>query len=140
MTGSATWRLRLDDDAMMQAEPTIDAHLEQASIDAHAYYVARLVIEEIVRNLIIHTPPYASDEEVEISIDIDADHVVVTITDQRPPFDPFSAPPLDLGAPLKERKPGGMGLHLVRTMTDALRYEARHNGNTLIAVVRRASD
>jgi anti-sigma regulatory factor (Ser/Thr protein kinase) len=99
--------------------------------------VSQLVVEEVVRNLIEHTPRDACVEEVSVAIAIADDHVDVVIDDRRPSFDPGDAPPLDTGAPLDERSAGGMGLHLVREMTDVLDYERTDDGNRLTARIGR---
>ena len=85
----------------------------------------------------MHTPPYAQDETVTVAIAVAARTVTVVIEDQRPPFDPFGAPQLDVDAPLEQRRAGGMGLHLVRNLTDELTYENESDRNRLTAVVSR---
>ena len=129
--------MRLTDDDLAAVEPEIRAFLSVEGVDGRAAYVSHLVIEEVVRNLIVHTPPYASDELVTVVITVAADAVTVVIEDQRPSFDPFDAPALDTSAPLDDRRPGGMGLHLVRNLTDGLSYEGGGDGNRLTAVVSR---
>jgi anti-sigma regulatory factor (Ser/Thr protein kinase) len=37
-------------------------------------------------------------------------------------FDPTHGPEVDTTAPLEARKPGGLGLHLVRKLADAIEY------------------
>ena len=137
MSNSEQWTVALAVDALATIEPGIGRFLAGASVDGHAAYVATLVIEEIMRNLIVHTPPYARDETATVTITVAANNVTVVIEDHRPSFDPFAAPELDVTAPLEQRRAGGMGLHLVRTMTDELTYEAGVDRNRLIAVISR---
>ena len=50
--------------------------------------------------------------------------VEVTLTDYGVDrFDPTLAPEVDISLPLEQRKPGGLGLHLIRRMVDSIRYE-----------------
>jgi serine/threonine-protein kinase RsbW len=60
--------------------------------------------------------------------------VEVTLTDHDvEPFDPTRAPDVDVGAPIEARRPGGLGLHLIRRMVDAIEYrydEAAREGRT----------
>ena len=137
MPTSAQWTVTLAVEAFAAIEPEIGAFLASQAVGGHAAYVSQLVIEEIVRNLIVHTPPYARDETATVTIEVAAHIVTVVIEDQRPSFDPFAAPELDIGAPLEERKAGGMGLHLVRSMTDELTYQAGADRNRLTAVISR---
>lgn len=131
------WSIRLRTDAYASIESEIDAYLADEEVDERATYVSRMVVEEIVRNLIEHTPPVADDETVDVGILVDDATVVVRIEDHRPPFDPLSGPGFDPTGPLESRRPGGMGLHLVRTLTDGLVYERVGDRNRLVATVRR---
>ena len=53
-------------------------------------------------------------------------------------FDPSAAPPPDLAIPLHQRDPGGLGIHLMRQMTDRVEYRRTDGHNRLrIETVRR---
>lgn len=139
MGGTATWTIPLDIAAYAAIESDLHRFLDDHDVTGRAAFTAQLVIEEIVRNLIEHTPPYATDETVTIDLAAGPDRVTVTIEDRRPPFDPSDAPPLDTAAPLAERSTRGMGLHLVRRMTDDLVYERVGDRNRLTASVARVA-
>lgn len=38
-------------------------------------------------------------------------------------FDPTASPDADVNAPLAQRRPGGVGLHLIRRMVDSIEYQ-----------------
>ena len=118
-------------------ERRADLRLLAPGVEGRAAYVSQLVVEEIVRNLIEHTPPYAKDETFTVQLTISPANVTVVIEDSRPRFDPLDAPALDTDAPLDERRRGGMGLHLVRNLTDELTYDSHDDCNRLTAVVSR---
>ena len=48
-----------------------------------------------------------------------------TVTDEAPAFDPTRVPEPDLSIPPEHRRPGGMGIHLIREATDRLEHEPR---------------
>jgi len=85
-------------------------------------------------NLIEHGYAGRAPGPIGLSVDASSERVVVTIEDQAPPFDPVSTTAPDLGAPLDEWRPGGLGLHLVRRLVDDVRYESRPDGNCLTLV------
>jgi len=69
------------------------------------------------------------------SIDVvmrrDDDRVVVEISDSAVAFNPLRAPAPDTTAPLDTRRVGGLGIALVRALTDEVRYERRSGRNHL---------
>ena len=134
---TSSWTVGLDLEGFAAADREIVHFLDSEGVEGRAAYVSNLVVEEVVLNLIEHTPPYAHDETATVTITVAPAQVQVTIEDQRPPFAPGEAPALDVAAPLEERRVGGMGLHLVRSMTDELSYERVGERNRLVAVVSR---
>ena len=91
-----------------------------------------LALEEAVVNVITHAfeglpSPYA----ITVRLDITARSVTAEIIDNGRLFDPTSAPDPDLSLPLEERRPGGLGIHLMRGMMDRLHYR-RSDGNNIL--------
>ena len=46
-------------------------------------------------------------------------------------FDPTAAPPVDTTKPLSERRPGGLGVHLVKQYVDDFKYEYVGNDSVI---------
>jgi serine/threonine-protein kinase RsbW len=73
----------------------------------------------------------------EVEVEYEGDALIVRVRDQAPVFDPSLAPAPDLTLPLEERPPGGMGVHLMRKLTDELSYRSGSDGwNELILLKR----
>jgi anti-sigma regulatory factor (Ser/Thr protein kinase) len=83
--------------------------------------VVDLAVEELFTNMVKYARGSARDVRMDVSA-IDGG-VEVTLTDydvER--FDVTRAPDVDVGAPIDQRRPGGLGLHLIRRMVDAIEY------------------
>ena len=105
-----------------------------AGLDAGRALRLELAVEEWVVNLCTHA--YAArDGELEITVRQRNGQLLIEIIDQGPPFDPTASPEPDAALPLEQRKPGGLGLLLVRRMTDGLRYSRDGERNIVTLVV-----
>jgi len=65
--------------------------------------------------------------------------LILTISDNGPPFDPFARAAPDTTLSIEERQIGGLGIHLVRQMMDEVSYERREGRNVTI-LTKRISD
>ena len=95
-----------------------------------------LVLEELGVNIVNYS---GATGEIEISLVSDDETVTVEIADNGRPFNPLDelATP-DISAPLEERPIGGLGIHLVRSVMDDLRYSRKDGKNRLAMTKRKA--
>ena len=74
--------------------------------------------------------------EIELTAELVGDDIVITLEDRAPEFDPLTVPPPDLSIPPQHRKPGGMGIHLMRLGTDSLEHRSRPGGGNILTLTR----
>ena len=96
-----------------------------------------LAVNEAVTNVLLHG--YNSQPgPVILCVEVANDDLRVILTDSAPPFDPTRVPPPDIFLPLEDRPLGGLGVHMMRQLTDELVYRALADGNELAFVKRGA--
>lgn len=87
-----------------------------------------LVIEELVLNTILYGFPGGGDHDISLDIALRDKILTLEIRDGGIPFDPFrDAPAPDLTSPVRDRRIGGLGVHIVKTTMDDVLY--RRDGN-----------
>lgn len=102
----------------------VEVACRRAGADESTCFDLKLAVDEACSNLVMHG--YAGREPGPISLTFarDGDEIVVTIVDRAPSFDPTEAPAPNLDAPSGERRPGGLGWHIIRQVVDRISYEA----------------
>ena len=101
-------------------------------------FQVNLVIEEVAINVI----NYGHDgglHEIEIALTSELDALTIEVIDDGRAFDPTEdAKVPDVTLPMEERPVGGLGVYLVRTMMDEMRYRREEGRNHLTLVKYRA--
>ncbi len=104
--------------------------IKNALPDALRYRIG-LIVDELVTNCIAHGACIGENQTVQVCILNKEDELVIEITDSGLPFDPTSHPlPQDPeNGPMRV---GGVGLHLVRRLTDQMQYTRNDNRNHVV--------
>lgn len=94
-----------------------------------------LAVNEAVTNVLLHG--YNSQPgPVILCVEVANDDLRVILTDSAPPFDPTRVPPPDIFLPLEDRPLGGLGVHMMRQLTDELVYTVTENGKNELVFVK----
>jgi serine/threonine-protein kinase RsbW len=88
-------------------------------------------LDEVVTNIVRHAFTTEGGHHILLRLEVADGTVTAVVEDDGPPFDPRTRPPVNVHAPIAERRPGGMGVHLVKTMTQRLEYERSNDRNVL---------
>ncbi|MBP8949719.1 MAG: ATP-binding protein [Candidatus Promineofilum sp.] len=96
-----------------------------------------LAVNEAVTNVLLHGYD-GQPGPVTICVEVVDNDLRVILSDNAPPFDPTRVPPPDIFLPLEDRPLGGLGVHMMRQLTDELLYRPLADGNELVFVKRGA--
>jgi anti-sigma regulatory factor (Ser/Thr protein kinase) len=106
----------------------------EAEIDAGILEEMQLVAEEVVTNVFKYGQLPAG-EGVTLTMDLADDHVALEFCDAGIPFDPLEeAKRARLGEDIESAAIGGLGVHLLESLTDEQRYQRVDGENRLTLV------
>lgn len=113
----------------------VDEFLAAEGLDAGDPHDLALILEELFTNSVRHGR--GSDAPIEISLSRDGSTVTAMLREfdvER--FDVTQAGDFDPDVPIARRRPGGMGLHLVRQLSDSIAYDYRARTGTITITKR----
>ena len=87
-------------------------------------------LDEVLANIVHHGLRDVAGT-IELTIGREDGQVVAHVADTAAPFDPLLVPAPDTTLPMEKRKIGGLGIALVRALTDEVSYDRRDGRNHL---------
>ena len=104
----------------------LSENLAQLPVTKEFRHDLKLVSEELLANIIRHGYDNGTDGAIDIDLAVDGRSVRITFTDSARPFNPLERPSPDV---LNDLSEGGMGILLVKSLTDEQHYrrESSHN-------------
>ena len=109
----------------------VDEVCEAVHFDMGTTMKVTLAIEEAVVNVMDYAYPPGTAGSVSIDAKADDEWLTFVISDKGKPFDPTLSKEVDTTLPAEERRIGGLGIHLVRQIMDAISYEWTDGTNVL---------
>jgi serine/threonine-protein kinase RsbW len=120
-------------DLLALAERACDA----AGVDDETRYRVRLLVEEVCVNVVSHGYPAGQPGPIELDIESTAEWMTIRISDKAETFRPEDAPAPDLESDWQERSAGGLGWHLVRSLSDELHHASVPGGGNRYTMTTR---
>lgn len=102
-----------------------------AHLSEEVGYDLCLAADEALANVILHG--YREDRAslIRLHARAEGDLLTLEVVDSGPPFNPLEAPPPRLLVAPAERKPGGLGIFLIRAVTHEVTYAREGDRNRL---------
>ena len=106
----------------------------QWGLKGEGLFAVELATEEAVVNVFKYAYPHG-EGKIRLRCMEDGDRFVIEVTDWGVPFDATVLPDPDLT--LEERPVGGLGIYLIKKMTDEMRYTREDGRNILRLFIRK---
>lgn len=122
--------------SLPQLMAMLDDYCEQHQVDPQCRHDLHLIAEEACVNVMTHAYPAQAPGPVTLQVQAAScggrPAMKITIEDLGVPFDPLALRRPAQTGPLDELPIGGLGVHLIRQLSDLQHYEHdRHRGNVL---------
>ena len=85
-------------------------------------------------------PEGTKPEGVELTADVNDGVLTLVIRDHGTAFDPTQQDEINIDAKLEERRIGGLGIHLVRTIMDTMAYERTADGYNVLTLTKKIAN
>jgi anti-sigma regulatory factor (Ser/Thr protein kinase) len=112
---------------------------ETAGFDLGTADQVALAVDEAATNVIEHAYRGAPDREVEIRLEDRGPEFKVEVVDSGNTVDPRAVPDVDLRRYAKERRTGGLGMHLMGKIMDSVTFRRSAGRNVCRLVKRKAA-
>jgi len=117
----------------------IDEVCEANGFDKPTTMQLNLAIEEAVVNVMNYAYPEGTKGDITIEASSDGKEMKFSITDTGKTFDPTAKPEVDITLSAEDRAIGGLGIHLIRQITDRINYE-RTSGHNILTLIKKLSN
>jgi anti-sigma regulatory factor (Ser/Thr protein kinase) len=112
----------------------LELFCDQEELPVKTCLELNLVLEELVTNTISYGYSDHLSHLIRVDLQRQDDRVKVTIEDDGAEFNPLEAPPPHMSEDIDDLEPGGLGIHLVRELTDEAEYSREDGYNRLVLI------
>jgi anti-sigma regulatory factor (Ser/Thr protein kinase) len=125
--------------AVPRAAEQVEAFCRDCNIPVPVAHKFNLALDETLTNAISYAFADGRRHQIDVRVESRDGYLTATVSDDGAPFDPLAQPPPDVHAPVGERKIGGLGIHLLRTLMDKVEYRRLEGRNILSFRIRVAA-
>ena len=122
-------------ESMSEVSAFLDNCEEEFSIPLKTGYSLKVVADELFSNIVY----YSGAQTAEILFQNEADRVTLVFEDDGKPYNPMEAEEPDITAGVEDRKIGGLGLFMVKTMAESVGYEYVSGRNRMTVVLSKTA-
>ena len=130
-------RLRNELSVIPRLMEALDPFAKAQGFSDEELFNLNLCLDELLTNTINYGYDDQENHEINVTLDISGELMTLALEDDAAPFNPLEKSTVpDLEVNLEERVIGGLGIYLVRTFMDDIRY-SRIDGHNRIELEKR---
>ncbi len=131
MNGALRLRLPATQAGRTRAAERFEEFARESGISGRVCSDVLVILDEILANIARHAWRSPAGRHVGFSAAVERGFLELRFTDDGRPFDVLARPDPDTSAPLERRPIGGLGILIVKKLTDAQHWERRRGRNRL---------
>ena len=125
-------RLRNKLTELEQLHQVVEDFSRQHGLSARVLSAVSHSLEEILTNIVSYAYEDSRDHQITVSLALSEGQLELQVEDDGRPFNPEHHPSPDTSVPLEDKPVGGLGIHIVRTMMDEMKYRRESGKNVLV--------
>ena len=133
-----TIEVRNDTAELERVTAILDELWDRNAVEPEIRADLNIAAEEVITNVIRHGR--AGDTTVLVRVEVLPERVRIEVKDHSIAFNPLEHPPPDTGLSLDQRRPGGLGILLVRRIMDHTEYQRRDAMNCFTMIKNRPAE
>ncbi len=94
--------------------------------------IYNIVLDEILSNTIMYGYEDKEEHTIAIEFELSKSMLICKVTDDAVEFDPTKVAKPDLSLDVESKRIGGLGIHIVKKMTDYFSYKRDNNKNIVL--------
>jgi len=110
--------------------------LEESAVPEQVVYKANLILEEVLTNIIKYAFGDQEAHEISVVLTLSDTALAIEFVDDGREFNPLLAPEPEARHSILDCTIGGLGIHLVKTMTESVVYRRDQQKNILVTSLK----
>ncbi|MDR0968638.1 MAG: ATP-binding protein [Holosporaceae bacterium] len=107
----------------------------QNGVSDEKYHDVVLILDELITNIISYAYPDGGERFFDLSLEKNDQYIVMNVIDDGIPFDPSSQADPDVDSSIEERQLGGLGIFMVKQLSEVIEYSRVDDQNRLCVKV-----
>ncbi len=121
---------------LREVREAVEREAIRFGFDAETAFRIALAVDEACANIIEHAYRDAKESAFSVEIITDSDRFEVTLYDSGKHFQPGRLPRLDILQRARDHRQGGLGLHIINIVMDAVDYGITANRRNCLRLVK----